>query len=298
MRLILQLLFFFLGFQINHLPVIGQNQMAPTNSTTRLIAHRGGVVTDQIPENSLAAIDEAIKRSYYMVEVDVRLTKDRVLITHHDKDFKRYYGDDRLVAEMTWKEIANLTGNLGQKVLKLKTVLAYSEGKVQVMVDNKINGFERNAFDEIINLLDKYEMREEALMIGTEASTEYFTGKLKLSCSIAQLKENVKRKDFNPGNYYLFSSTIPAEDFNWAKAHGVMVVGAVNSWAFQRKSVQITPEETIKNLKMVGVTYFQIDSVFEEYFKPGLCNRFRRACPVFTGSGVIAIKSGYLETES
>jgi len=46
-----------------------------------------------------------------------------------------------------------------------------------------------------------------------------------------------------------------------------MVVGAVNSWAFQRKRDQITPEETIKNLKMVGLTYFQIDSVFEEYFK-------------------------------
>jgi len=266
MRLILQLLLFFLGAQIFHLSVLGQNQEASTNQTLRLIAHRGGVVTDQIPENSLEAIDEAIKRGYYMVEVDVRLTKDRVLITHHDKDFNRYYGDDRLVAEMTWKEITNLTGNLGQKVLKLETVLAHSEGKVQVMVDNKILGFKKEAFDEIIKLLDKYEMREEALMIGTEASTEYFTGKIKLSCSIGQLKENVKRKDFQPFNYYLFSRTIPAKDFNWAKSHGVMVVGAINSWAFQQKSVQFTPEETIKNLKKVGVTFFQIDSVFEDFF--------------------------------
>jgi len=165
MRLILQLLFLFLASQIFHLPVLGQNQMASTDSRLHLIAHRGGVVTDQIPENSLEAIDEAIKRSYYMVEVDVRLTKDRILITHHDKDFNRYYGDDRLVAEMTWKEITNLTGNLGQKVLKLETVLAHSEGKVQIMVDNKIQGFERNAFDQITNLLDKYDMREEALRL-------------------------------------------------------------------------------------------------------------------------------------
>jgi len=266
MKLALPYLFFFFTFQYCLLPVMGQNQATQSKTKTQLIAHRGGVVNEQIPENSMMAIDEAVKRGYYMVEVDVRLSKDGVLITHHDSDFKRYYGNDRLVAEMTWEEIEVLTGNSGQKVLKLETVLAHCEGKIQVMVDNKIQGFKKDAFDEIIDLLDKYDLREEALMIGTEASTEYFTGKIKLSCSIDQLKENVKRKDFNPDNYYLFAGIIPEVDFTWAKEHDVMVVGAVNSWAFESKRNQMTPAETIKSLQDVGVTYFQIDSVFEEFF--------------------------------
>lgn len=242
------------------------SQTLKTDNNFELIAHRGGIVNKQIPENSLKALNEAINRGYYMVEVDVRLTKDGVLIAHHDKDFKRYYGEDRLVTAMTWEEIQRLTGDLGQKVLKLEAVLARCEGKIQVMIDNKIQGFEKEAFDEIINLLDRYGLQEEALMIGTEASTEYFTGKIKLSCSIDQLKENVKRKDFNPFNYYLFSSTIPSADFNWAKAHSVMVVGAVNTWAYAQKKKKETPEETIYKLKQVGVTYFQIDSIYEPFF--------------------------------
>ena len=241
------------------------SQTLKNENNFELIAHRGGVVNKQIPENSLKALNEAINRGYYMVEVDVRLTKDGTLITHHDKNFTRYYGDDRLVTAMTWEEIQGLTGDLGQKVLKLETVLAHCEGKIQVMIDNKIQGFEKEAFDEIINLLDRYGLRGKALMIGTEASTEYFTGKIKLSCSIDQLKENVKRKDFNPNNYYLFSSAIPSADFNWAKEHTFMVVGAVNTWAYAHKKKE-TPEETIEKLKQVGVTFFQIDSIYETFF--------------------------------
>jgi len=244
----------------------GWSQTPKDRNGFNLIAHRGGIVNNQIPENSLKALNEAINRGYYMVEVDVRLTKDRVLITHHDKDFKRYYGEDRLVTEMTWEEIRELTGDFGQKVLKLEMVLSHCAGKIQVMVDNKINGFEKEAFDEIINLLDRYELRGEALMIGTEASTEYFTGKIKLSCSIGQLKANVKRKNFSADHYYLFSSAIPSADFNWAKKHEVMVVGAINTWAYEHNRIKITPEETINNLKKVGVTCFQIDSVFEAFF--------------------------------
>ncbi|WP_460515177.1 glycerophosphodiester phosphodiesterase family protein [Cyclobacterium sediminis] len=242
------------------------SQTLKNDNDLELIAHRGGVVNSQSPENSLKALEEAINKGYYMVEVDVRLTKDGTLITHHDKNFTRYYGEDKSVTAMTWEEIQGLTGDLGQKVLKLETVLAHCEGKIHVMIDNKIKGFEKEAFDEIINLLDRYGLRGEALMIGTEASTEYFTGKIKLSCSIDQLKENVNRNDFNPDNYYLFSGTIPAEDFIWAKEHSVMVVGAVNTWAYAQKNKKETPEETIDKLKQVGVTYFQIDSIYEPFF--------------------------------
>jgi len=44
-----------------------------------LIAHRGGVVDGNIPENSLRAIKTAAERGYRMIEIDMRLTKDNVL---------------------------------------------------------------------------------------------------------------------------------------------------------------------------------------------------------------------------
>ncbi len=233
----------------------------------QLIAHRGGVVNDTLPENSLAALEEAIKRGYDRVEVDVRLTKDSVLITHHDRNFKRYYGVDREVSEMTWEEIRELTGSQGQQVLSLVTVLSHCRGKIKVMIDNKISGFSEPLFESLLSLLDQYGLRSGALMIGTEASTDYFTGKLKLSCSMDQLKQNLNRKDFSPENYYLFSTNISLDDFKWATDQGFMVVAAVNAWVFESGRISRPVEEVVADLKQAGVRNFQIDSVYEPFFR-------------------------------
>src|SRR5690606_37511719 len=69
-----------------------------------LIAHRGGVVDSSNAENSLPALQHAIERGYWMVELDLRLTKDSVLIIQHDNHFRRYYHMDKPVSAMTWKE--------------------------------------------------------------------------------------------------------------------------------------------------------------------------------------------------
>src|SRR5690349_22392869 len=71
----------------------------------RLIAHRGGVVDENTKENSRESIRKAIAHGYWMVEIDMRLTKDSMLIIHHDRSLKRYYNVDRPIAEMTWQEI-------------------------------------------------------------------------------------------------------------------------------------------------------------------------------------------------
>ena len=42
------------------------------------------------------------------VEVDVRLTSDNRVICHHDKNTKRTTGEDKLVAETTYKELKTL----------------------------------------------------------------------------------------------------------------------------------------------------------------------------------------------
>ncbi len=65
------------------------------------IAHRGGVVDSTNVENSLPALTAAIKNRYRMVEMDMRLTKDSVLIIQHDRDFKRYYGVDSNASDMS-----------------------------------------------------------------------------------------------------------------------------------------------------------------------------------------------------
>jgi hypothetical protein len=48
----------------------------PNAEVIKLIAHRGGVVDKQRAENNLPAIQEAIHRGYWMLEVDIRESKE------------------------------------------------------------------------------------------------------------------------------------------------------------------------------------------------------------------------------
>jgi glycerophosphoryl diester phosphodiesterase len=57
-----------------------------------LIAHRGGVITAQSPECSIAAIRLAKQHGYAMVELDIRKSKDHVPIVFHDNDLKKACG--------------------------------------------------------------------------------------------------------------------------------------------------------------------------------------------------------------
>ena len=102
----------------------------------RMIAHRGGVVSDAVIENNVTAIEEAVRRGYWMVEVDVRQSLDNVPIVHHDADFKRYYGDARKVAKLTWSQISKLRATPGnERPLTFDEYLSAVDGRMRIMLD-------------------------------------------------------------------------------------------------------------------------------------------------------------------
>ena len=236
-----------------------------------LIAHRGGIVDSTNTENSLPALKEAIKRGYNMIETDLRLTKDGILIVQHDPTFKRYYGVDNSVGSMTWNEISKLRSSKGgSSVLKFEEVLKNCrDGGIQVMIDNKIDGNDTILFGKVIALLKKYNLQKGALMIGTGASTPFFTGKIKLSCTRKQLEENKTKTAYSPDNYYLFvrPKDMSAEDVKWAKKEQIQVVGIINSFLYrQSDNVAEDGQKDIEKMIKAGITYFQLDTEFDAFF--------------------------------
>src|SRR5687768_14830268 len=117
-----------------------------------LIGHRGGVVDENTRENSRESITKAIARGYWMVEIDLRVTKDSVLVIHHDRNLKRYYNVNRPVEQMTWEEIKSASKG---RVLTFEDALKMCQGKIQVMIDNKINGNDTLLWNKAISLLKK-----------------------------------------------------------------------------------------------------------------------------------------------
>jgi glycerophosphoryl diester phosphodiesterase len=89
--------------------------------TPLAIAHRGGSL--EAEENTLPAFAHAVGLGYSHVELDVRATRDGVVVVHHDPTLQRMFGDPRAVAELTWPELSQVRSFGGAGVPQLAEVL-------------------------------------------------------------------------------------------------------------------------------------------------------------------------------
>ena len=78
----------------------------------RIIGHRGTPTTDAYPENTLPALRAALQAGADGVEVDVRATRDGVLVLSHDPDLGRVlglgFGAGPVVADSPWRHLRDL----------------------------------------------------------------------------------------------------------------------------------------------------------------------------------------------
>lgn len=103
-----------------------------------LYAHRG--LHDNkgdSPENSIKSIELAINNNYG-IEFDIRMTKDLKLVVFHDDSLKRVCGIDKLIKDMTYKELAYINlYNTNQNIPLLDEVLNRVKGQVPLIIEIK-----------------------------------------------------------------------------------------------------------------------------------------------------------------
>ncbi|MEI7207230.1 glycerophosphodiester phosphodiesterase family protein [Pectobacterium carotovorum] len=124
---------------------ITQDVIAAQNATVLAVAHRG--VWDPAPENSLAALREAIRLGVDIVEIDAQLTADSHVVVIHDDTLDRTSDMSGCIGKMTLAEIrqARLRGSDGgsawplsnEKVPLLYEVLEEARGRIVINVDVK-----------------------------------------------------------------------------------------------------------------------------------------------------------------
>ncbi|WP_454879428.1 glycerophosphodiester phosphodiesterase family protein [Sphingobacterium detergens] len=107
-----------------------------------IVAHRGAHLA--YPENSIAAIEEAIRLGASVVELDVRATKDGVLVLMHDKTVNRTTSGEGEVGKHTYAEIQKMhlrgatDGEMSNLFIPtLQEALRICKGKIIVDLDFK-----------------------------------------------------------------------------------------------------------------------------------------------------------------
>lgn len=105
-------------------------------------AHRGNSVS--APENTLIAIDQALKIGVDRIEIDLQLTKDKKLAVIHDDTLDRTTDGSGMVSDHTWDEIRNLDAGSWKdarfksvRIPLLEDVFDLCKGKSMVNIDLK-----------------------------------------------------------------------------------------------------------------------------------------------------------------
>lgn len=119
-------------------------------------AHRG-LHGEGIPENSPAAYAEAIRRGFG-IEIDVRLTADRVPVVFHDATLDRVCGVEGVVSAMTLDELrAVRLGGGDEGIPTLAEVLAQVAGQVPLLIEVKGEDHDTEVCAQMAELLDNYD---------------------------------------------------------------------------------------------------------------------------------------------
>ncbi|MDE6284680.1 MAG: glycerophosphodiester phosphodiesterase [Bacilli bacterium] len=114
------------------------------------IAHRG-LHNDCIPENSLGAFQNARKYNF-AIELDIRMTKDNVLVIFHDADTYRLTGNHKIIEKSTYEELEELRlKETDQYIPTLQEVLTMVDGKVFLDIEIK----RRNCKNKFLKQIEK-----------------------------------------------------------------------------------------------------------------------------------------------
>lgn len=110
-----------------------------------IIAHRGSSLDR--PENTLASYRRALEVKAGAVEIDVRTTKDGVLISLHDATLNRTTNGKGPVNALTLAELRQLEAGAwfdpkfqGERVPTVRQILELCKGQIDVMLDLKESG--------------------------------------------------------------------------------------------------------------------------------------------------------------
>ncbi len=121
------------------LKVIISHLNKANDSYVMVAAHRGD--WRNAPENSIQAIENCIKMGVDIVEIDVRMTKDSVLVLMHDSELNRTTTGKGKVSEWTLDSLNTIFLRNGQyratrhKIPTLEEAMLISKGNILVNLD-------------------------------------------------------------------------------------------------------------------------------------------------------------------
>lgn len=128
----------------------------------KVVAHRAA--HNHAPENSIKAIEEAVNIGADMVEIDVRRSKDSVLVLCHDRGISRTTSGAGAVSSLSFAELSAFG------IPSLEEALLACKGRIDVNIDK---GWDY--FPEIISMVSAMGMEDQVLLKAHRSPSAIFS---------------------------------------------------------------------------------------------------------------------------
>ena len=135
-----------------------------------IYGHRG--VPSQAPENTLYSFQKAFELNVDGIELDVQITKDNVLVVHHDPHLERLTGKQTFISTLTYKELLSVDARgVGfdslefQRIPKLEDVLEILPENTAINIEIKSQQlFSEGMEQPVVDAILKYDLLNRAII--------------------------------------------------------------------------------------------------------------------------------------
>lgn len=158
--------------QTSRAAAIAARMHDPRSEYVIVACHRGD--WRNYPENSIPAIESVIRMGADIVEIDLKMTRDSVLVLSHDRTLNRCTTGKGEISSHTWDEIRGLRLKRAHNVATdtvhiptLRQALSVCKDRICVNVDQ---GYEY--YDQVLAIAEELGMTDQILIKGGKSIAE------------------------------------------------------------------------------------------------------------------------------
>lgn len=252
----------FLGYEAPEIKKISDSNLENIEDV-KLTAHRG--FSGIAPENTLAAFEKAAEYNFYATECDVHLTKDGVWVIYHDDNIFRLTNGYKNIEEATYEELqeyvidngVNVDNYPNQKIPTLEEYLIVCKN-MKIIPQIEIKNGSKEKLQEILDLLEKYELKENAIIISFKGEMIKKVRELDEKIELWYLVEEITEENMNEckdNNYKLA--------FNHKKNDEEIIKTAISK-GLTLCAWTVDDLETLKSLYNLGVKYITTNAIIPQ----------------------------------
>ncbi|MBQ4104523.1 MAG: hypothetical protein IJC90_08700 [Clostridia bacterium] len=252
----------FLGYEAPEIKKLSDSNLENIEDV-KLTAHRG--FSGIAPENTLVAFEKAGEYGFYATECDVHLTKDGVWVIYHDDNIFRLTNGYKNIEEATYEELQEYVIDNGvnvdyypnQKIPTLEEYLIICKD-MKIIPQIEIKNGSKEKLQEILDLLEKYELKENAIIISFKGEMIKKVRELDEKIELWYLVEEITEENINEckdNNYKLA--------FNHKKNDEEIIKTAISK-GLTLCAWTVDDLETLKSLYKLGVKYITTNAIIPQ----------------------------------